>query len=1030
MRHRIIKPLLFTVLALLLAVSGFAQRQTGTISGQVVDEEKNPLPGASVTLTGTAMMGSKDFVTTETGLFRFVALSPGSDYEVRVSMPGFTTMIRPGLIVSVGKTTDVEIVMEPSTVQEEITVTAASPTVDVQATKMNVNYSAQFPASIPMNRDLYDIQNSIPGAISEGIDYRRTSSILGGTVRSQLYALDGVPMNDPATFYSMANINVDVYEEIEFETGGHPAEVGQTDSTYVNIVTKSGGNRISGAATFYYTTKDFAEDLISLEDQQALNVNPPEKYTDYKDLSVNIGGPIVKDKVWFFLDGRRQTWDQAYPGTPENRMQAIGFTPDPETGIAIHYDLSHQEWMGFGKLTWQITKSLKYMGMLHYNHMYEPVYQNSVGTNDDYSSTWIWDHENTYTTTHQFNWVLNQNSFLDIRGTYIDRYFPLHSRNEGEYTYYDSAEQVYWGTHDYNDVYRRKKYLASAAMTYFADNLFNASHEFKGGIEFEQSEYHRDWYRANPYYSYWYDYAAGNPYYYSRTRNEGRLRIRMCPAEEGQWDVQDHVRRFSGYVQDSMTTGRLTLNLGLRLDFSYQYEPPQTRPGTLSNYIPPQADPTDPAFIANPNALIEAINQQFNDEDLVSPYEALSTPYKRPVEFFTLSPRIGVVYDLRGDGRTALKASFGRYYEPVWSSKYNAAQIFGANSVSFRWTDENENGFMDLPPVDTYEPTSYPNQDPNYSFYVDNLKAPYMHEFMLGIEHELVKDFKIGLQGIYKVNKNIVEDSDINNGYDPTATDGVGLIWLPYTVTDYGMDGVLGTSDDKQLTVYGLREDRPVPSWYGFNPPEAKRTYWAAILTFEKRMTNKWQLKGSVLYSRFKGNADPGYSATEGQSGAFDDPNDMTYAYGSVAFDRPFQLKIMGSYILPYDFIVSAYFQARSGTGWGRTYDRVYFPDDAPTQASYTYVRAEPDGTRWNPSYANLDLRIEKEFKFGKNYRFNLYADIFNVAGRSGYNINQNPYARLYFFDDPPEYRLSTTYSDITSIYGVRSFRLGARFSF
>jgi hypothetical protein len=145
-----------------------------------------------------------------------------------------------------------------------------------------------------MNRDLYDIQNSIPGAISEGRDYRRTSSILGGTVRSQLYALDGVPMNDPATFYSMANINVDVYD-IEFEVGAHPAEVGQTDSVYINIVTKSGGNKYSGGATFYYTGDNFAEDLVTKEEIGALNVNAPEKFSGYKDGSLNFGGPLIKD---------------------------------------------------------------------------------------------------------------------------------------------------------------------------------------------------------------------------------------------------------------------------------------------------------------------------------------------------------------------------------------------------------------------------------------------------------------------------------------------------------------------------------------------------------------------------------------------------------------------------------------------------------------------------------------------------------------------------------------------------------------
>lgn len=1026
MKHPISRPLIFVFMVLLIAATGFAQRQTGAISGRVLDEENNPLPGATVTLSGPALMGTKDFVTSETGAFRFVALSPGANFELRVVLPGFQTVVRPGLIVSVGGTTEVDIIMGVSTISEEVTVTAVSPIIDVQSTKTNVNYSSQFLASLPMNRDLYDIQNSIPGAISEGIDYRRMSSILGGTLRSQLYALDGVPLNDPATNYSMANINVDVYEEIEFEVGGHPAEVGQTDSTYVNIVTKSGGNKFSGGITTYYTGKSLAEDLISKEQIVALGVNPPEKFTDYKDLSINLGGPIMKDKIWFFLNGRRLTFKQANPLTPESRMAGLGIT-------SPHYDMDHQEWMGFGKLTFQITPSLKYFGMLHYNHMYEPIYNNSFGSDASFDYTRIWDHENTYTTTHQFNWLLDQNTFLDIRGTYVHRFFPLHSRNDGQPTYYDNTQKVYWGTAGYNDEYIRKKMLASVSATRFQDDFLGASHELKAGFEFEQSEYHRDWYRGNPYYSYWNNYLTANPYYYSVGSRQGRLRIRTCPDERGQWDVQDHVRRFSGYLQDSAQAGRLVVNFGLRLDYSYQYEPPQARPELRYNYGP---DLLNPIYAATPNILLEALVAQIQADPLqgISPWDAVAlTRTKKVVEFTTLSPRIGLVYDLFGNGKTALKASFGRYYEPIWSAKYNGGQIFGAGSFDFRWNDLNANGLMDLPETggDSYVLGSYADQDPSFNYYIDNLKSPYTNELTFGVEQEIAKEFRLGGQFVYKVNKNIVEDVDLYNGYDPTLTDATGLVWLPYDATDPGWDGIFGNEDDQTITVYGLRSDRPTPTYHGINPPEAKRKYWAAILTFDKRMSHRWQIKGSVLYGRFKGNCDPGYSATEGESTMFDNPNTLIYSYGSVAFDRPFQLKIMGTYILPYDFILSAYIQARSGSGWGRTFDRVYFPSGFGAQSTYaSSIRAEPDGSLWTPSFTNIDMRLEKEFVIHGTAKLGIYVDVFNLAGRSGISINENPFARLYSYAATPYQTLSTTYKLITSVYGVRSFRLGARVSF
>lgn len=1036
MNKRLIKLSLLLILCLSLVSLSLSQgRQTGSISGTVVDQEGTPLPGCTVTLSGPKMLGTKTYVTSDVGRFRFPALSPGRDYELRVEMPGFKTTIRKGLIVNVAKTTEVKIELEVTTIEEEITVVAASPVVDVETSKISVNYSADFIASIPLNRDLYDIQNSIPGAISEGRQYRRTSSILGGTVRSTLYQLDGVPMNDPATFYSMANINIDVYEEMEVGIGAHPAEFGQTDSAVINIVTKSGGNRFSGIVNAKYTHENLAENLISLEDIEALNVDEPEKFMKYADFSLNFGGPIIKDRIWFFLNGRRMTYDQRNPSVPENRLAKIAAAnPGMFSAVELqHYDLGHEEWLGFAKLTFQISPSIKYMGMLHYNHIYEPIYSNRIGSSYSWSITGPWNHENTYTTTHQFNWIFNQNTFLDLRGTYIHRYFPINSRPEtsGQYTYYDRKERVYWGQPWYNDEYVRKKILASTSITRFQDDLLGGSHELKAGVEFEQTEYHRDWYRlgGNPYYSYWRDFNKSNPYYYSTSGRRGRLRVRYCPSKKGQWDVQDHTRRFSGYFQDSYTSGKLALNVGLRFDFSFQYEPEQTRPNLLTTY-------TKPAPLQNPaipgNALLEAIAAQYReDQGTPSPFDELTMPYRRVVEFTTLSPRLGLVYDLFGDGKTALKASFARYYEPVWSAKYNAAQIFGAGSVNWYWYDLNKNKLMDMPGVDRYRLTSVSaTQDPTLTYYVDNLKAPYMHEFMAGIEHELVSDFKLGLQFVAKVNQNLVEDIDKHNGYDPNATDEKGLIWSPFTFTDPGWDQELGTTDDQQLTVYGLRDDRPAAEWEGTNPPEAKRTYTALILTFDKRMSNRWQLKGSLLYSAFRGNASPEYGPTEGESSLFDNPNVMVNSYGRVAFDRPFQFKIMGSYILPYDIVVSGYFQARSGSAWGRTFSRVYFPKSMDVQQSYVGVLAETRGTRRRASYANLDLRVEKGFAIGDYGELRLYVDIFNVGGRSGINTNENP--ALWYRGDrtPVEWYADSGYGEITSIYGVRSVHFGLKLSF
>jgi hypothetical protein len=561
----------------------------------------------------------------------------------------------------------------------------------------------------------------------------------------------------------------------------------------------------------------------------------------------------------------------------------------------------------------------------------------------------------------------------------------------------------------------------------------------------------------NPYYTYWRNFATGNKYYDSSSNPYGRLYVRPYSHLGGGMVGEDNTRRYSAFVQDSIVKGKLAINIGLRFDHSYAYEPEQHRPELLNYKVGPEfLNPTLTA--TDHNILLKALNDQYHNDpavdfNQVSCFDEYTYPYRKTVEFTTLSPRIGFVYDVFGDGKTAIKASFSRYVESIWSGKYNAPQLFG-KTIRWRWYDLNNNGYMDLPrpsttwavPVDTqylddgvtYDPDSdtqagdryrlmsYTNMDPDQVYYQD-VKAPYMHEFILGVEQEVMRDFRIGAQFIYKVNKNLTEDIDPNNGYDPNDTD----TWVPFTVTDPGWDGDFGTSDDQQLTVYGLHEDAPAQNYIGTTPPETKREYIAGMLTFDKKMSNNWQFKGSIIYSAFKGNADPRYGAAEGETAFLDNPNTLINSYGRMPYDHPLQIKLMGTVMLPLDFVVTAYFQHRSGSPWGRNLDRVYLPDDAPTQSEYaSSVNAEPTGTRRNPTRTLLDMRVEKSFSFGKYGKLSLYADIFNVGARRTLSINRNPDAELDFFADPPTYDPDPNYGRINSVSGVRSIRFGLRWSF
>jgi hypothetical protein len=395
------------------------------------------------------------------------------------------------------------------------------------------------------------------------------------------------------------------------------------------------------------------------------------------------------------------------------------------------------------------------------------------------------------------------------------------------------------------------------------------------------------------------------------------------------------------------------------------------------------------------------------------------------VHFSNFSPRIGLVYDLFGNGKTAAKLSFSRYYEPVWMYKYNYGNILQQAYLTIRWIDTNANKQFDLPPIDSYSVTGYPNQDVTYNYYPEDLKNMYTDEIIVGVDHELIANFKLGLSYIMKRNRNIVEDIDINNGYDTSNPN-----WIPYTFTDPGWDGQFGTSDDQEFTVYGLSASAPLKLLKSGNPEGAKRNYDAVAVTLEKRMANKWQLKGSLIYGSYKGNIGAGYDDTDGDTSAFDTPNWLINNYGPLYFDRPLQIKLIGTFILPYDFVVSFYASHMSGKPWNRTLDRVYFPSGLQLQQSYVGINAEKPGSRRENSITNLDLRVSKDIRFGKYGHLSVYVDFFNVGMSKHIDINQNPGGYVYAYQTPPKYTISSVYKQITGVTGEFATRLGLKYSF
>jgi len=1020
MGNKIFKVLLVLLITIGLSTTALAQRQTGSLNGLVKDTEGMVLPGASVTVSGEKMMGELTYSTSDTGTFRFPAIPPGV-YDVTVELAGFKTITQEGIIVRVGKTTTLTVVMELTTIEERVTVIGMTPTVDVSATKVSVSYSADLVTNIPMGRDLYDLIASAPGVVSENVTYRRTASTHGSTVRGNQYAFDGFLMNDPVVSYLATNINFDAFDEVEMELSGHPAEVGQTDGAYINIVTKSGGNEFHGLAQFYYTSEDMVSENFTEHQLQTFRelspiapsgestVSPPKTLSDF-DASFQLGGPLIKDKLWFFASGRYFKWTRHY----------AGFV-DPITSDPV--DVDHSEWNVQAKLTWQPTSAHRITANYYRTNLTEPYMTLDVSPYALPEACAKWDGEYSDVIYGKWNWVIDQNTFTDIRVGYINRYFPEFLQDElgppasllpnGIYgnPHYDLGTGFYYGTSRFGEIYNRGRWEFLGSLTRFVDNFLGGSHEIKLGVEHEKARgTWETWLPNDPgarfltvnYKYMWEDWGA--PYGYVSAFAIGQ--------EHGESDEINRMNRWSAYLQDSFTIAdRLTINAGVRWDWSDGIIPEQTNVGNpfWQNIL----DNADVTWLTPPQPLY------FAPKDYPE--------YRDYMTSNTFSPRVGITYDPFGDGKTAIRASYSHYVEMMMLQFTSLPNPNYIHTGDFNWYDTNANNWPDV--TDSYEFVWLSREEdpatglPDLSKEVDpDLKLPYVDEVTFGIEREILPDLSLGVTYIRKWERNMIESY---------VRPDVDVTWTESSWSEPGPDGDWGTGDDISFPVwlgggYSTTWTTNINGEDG--KPKAERNYQAVEFIINKRMSNRWQFFGSVVLNKAEGNIGQSYTMSYGAYGMFWNPNYWTNQYGRLNMERPLMIKLSGTYQAPGDVNISFFYTHYAGYPYYRRV-RVYGLDP---WYSYRYVWTQPMGTYREPSRDNLDLRMEKTFNIGPG-KLGIFLDCFNVlnTGYIEYYGDEGSYAGRVYYGQEGRWVPNGRYlNEIKELSKPRVFKLSARYSF
>jgi Carboxypeptidase regulatory-like domain/TonB-dependent Receptor Plug Domain len=278
-----------------------AQRTTGAIIGTVQDTSGAVLPGVSIALVSAAVLGEPATTTTESGRYQFLTLPPGS-YDVTFSLTGIATLKRAGILVGVGSTVELNVTLAVSSLAETLTVVGDNPVVNTTSSQVSDSLTNEWLRAAPFGRSYAELLRQGPG-VNVGTSAVGVSfDVFGSGVNDNTFQLDGA---DQATTHA-ANTgpgvfpNPEILEEVEFLALGAPAEYGAFMGGVFNAVTRQGGNSFHGDANVFVQT----DGLTSRNTTEAQDGGRPFTRDEFHDLSVQAGGPIARNRMWFFRRGR------------------------------------------------------------------------------------------------------------------------------------------------------------------------------------------------------------------------------------------------------------------------------------------------------------------------------------------------------------------------------------------------------------------------------------------------------------------------------------------------------------------------------------------------------------------------------------------------------------------------------------------------------------------------------------------------------------------------------------------------------
>jgi hypothetical protein len=911
------------------------------------------LPGVTVeAMNLTSGSVAATAISDASGAFRFVGLRPGK-YDVTGKLQGFTPAQVKAIDLRLGQILTADLALSVGGVTETVSVTAESPIIDTKQGARQTSIKDEQIELLPKGRDFTSLVTQVAGANQEA--KLGGLSIDGASAGENRFIIDGVETTNLQTGVSGSSLIVDFVDELQVKSSGYTAEFGGALGGVVSTVTKSGTNAFHGSAGVQWQGDKLDASRAPTLRTNLSNSNVAE-YITYPEDSISrlepgftLGGPVVKDRLWFFggyQPALTNTERSVTPSTAQNPSAASSVTEEKRT---VQYITAN--------VTAQPTNSVR--TRVAYNNSWNKIEDllaslnglDPKGTNYGKDSTFP-----NWSVSGDLNWVPSQSFVFGVRGGYrLQDQHDSSVTEEPRYlwtttnniNYLDVPIGLQHGT-NFTSIPTNLKVTQDKFDRAFvhADGTgyFNGAgtHQVKFGVQFDRTGNEVLSGEARPRVTLRWNSAlsgARGKYGYYSVRSQA-VNNQLGFITEG----NIHSNSIGLFIQDSWTiSNRLTVNLGLR---------------TEKEQVPTYTTGAD----------IPEFGVEFGFQD-------------------KLAPRVSVAYDLRGDGRTKIFGTWGIFYD-FFKLELPRGSFGGDKWLEYYYTMDTfdwpnlvtSSGCPPACPGTLLRTTDFRHPSFGADAIEPDLKPMKLQEFSGGIDHELRTNLAVGAHYVHKQIDRAIEDT----GSLDAAGNEIYIIANP----------------GEGLTELAFANPRTAL-------PKAVRDYDSVELFVDKRLSNNWSLRASYLWSRLYGNY-PGLSQSDENGrtspnvGRLWDYPMMMFneagqaSYGLLPTDRPHQLK--GQFIYLFDFGTSVGVNEYLSSGLPVTRELgIYPPNNLPVQ----YHGRLSDGR--TDKFFQTDLFVQHRFKMGGSKSVAVSLNVLNLFNQSAAIAKNSTYQQTDGINIPSE---------------------------